>query len=224
MGRAQNSAAKVSAALGARRGKAFDLKARLGELHPPREFIRFLKDFDGFYRNYAVNAAEVVAATPYGADLIRALEQTTLWFLTDPTYGAASLIPATSPNRKRLWDLRDLYTRKINGEYVEDQEFERLQRRFIYDTTTPGNREDYQELTGHKITRSYAASESESAAVCACQEVLCDPEWQANLASAMSWIANGVDSRTDAPADSADPRAQEAFQALLDEFKSNVAA
>jgi hypothetical protein len=55
------------------------------------------------------------------------------------------------------------------------------------------------------------------------QECLCDYDHYNRLADAMSWIAEGDGSSLDRGMDDT-PTTREAFQAMIDAFKSNVSA
>ena len=200
-----------------------DVRKRLGELRPPKELRDFMKSFGGYYPfDEKATAAEIVTAIPDGADIVKAIDHTALWLLTNRKYGIAVYVPKDSPNQKPLRALKRLVTKKINGEYVDEEDFAKISPQFIYDTTWPGSIEETKEMYGWTPPK-YKAGPIEQCAIMAAQECLCDYENYNRLADAMSWIAEGDGSSADQGMDDT-PTTREAFQALIDAFKANVNA
>jgi len=197
---------------------ATDIRKRLGELRPPREFRSFVSSFDDYYRDEATNMTEILTAIPDGADITRALDETTLWLLTNKKYGVAGRIPKDSPNQKPLRALRKLIRGKIDGAYVDSKDLEKIQPRFIFDITTPNDQDEIEEVSGWRPPK-YKAKGKEAAALMGLQLVLCDYESCASTAWALSWWANDLDGVHDFEKNEA---AEEAFQALIGAFKENV--
>jgi hypothetical protein len=229
MGRAQGkTSAHAATAVSRTRSRTavgeapFDVRKRLGELRPPKEFIEFLHAWGDYYRENDVNTAEIVAAIPDGADLVAALDKTALWLLTDKTHGVASMVPKDSPNQKPLRALAKLLRRRIAGEYVDGEDFGKVQMRFIFDTTWPGSVAEHKELTGLTVP-VYKAGVVESAAIEGTQLVLADPSIHSESPAALSWFADGDGSAADHGFE-ASATTDAAYRALLDAFKASVAA
>jgi hypothetical protein len=190
----------------------------MAELRPPKEFHEFVRGFEVFYES-KIDPQELIEAIPDGCDITRALDETALWLLTNKTYGVAAFVPKDSPNQKGLRAYAKLLRRKIAGEYITDEDFERLKWRFIYDTTWPGEIEEMKEERGITFPK-YKADEVERSAISGVQEVMTDPKWRYDLAGALSWFCMGKDSTTEGGFDPDHPHTQAAVCALVEAFKA----
>ena len=67
----------------------------------PGELKDFMTSFGGYMPDEKAVIAEIVAAIPDGTDIVKAIDETALWMLTDKTHGIAAYVPRPAQTRNR---------------------------------------------------------------------------------------------------------------------------